>query len=250
MIRDVDGEGAEHGNDRMCIVTRERRSPDDMIRFVADPGGVIVPDLKRRLPGRGVWVTALSDRVNEAVKRQAFARGLKSAVEVPADLALRVDFMLEHDALQSLAMANKAGRVVTGAAKVAAEIETGAVAGLVQARDGGADGARKLWQVVGRRFGDAASKVPRVELFESCQLDLALGRTNVIHAALKTGAASEAFLARCRRLTAYRGSADGSRAACMSETMDRTALQDLAMGAAPVGTRSRTGVALGSITDE
>ena len=53
MARPRDG-----GNDRMCIVTRARRSPDEMIRFVADPGGEIVPDIKRKLPGRGVWVTA------------------------------------------------------------------------------------------------------------------------------------------------------------------------------------------------
>ena len=143
--------------------------------------------------------------VNEAVKRQAFARGLKAPCACPPILAARVDRLLERDALQSLAMANKAGLVVAGAAKVAAAIEAGAVAGLVQARDGGADGARKLRQALTRRFGEAASKVPRIELFASCQLDLALGRTNVIHAALKTGAASEAFLARCRRLAAYRG---------------------------------------------
>jgi hypothetical protein len=218
--RSVDGEEAEGGNDRMCIVTRERLAPDAMIRFVADPAGEIVPDLKRKLPGRGVWVTAARERVNEAVKRQAFARGLKSAVHVPADLALRLDALLERDALQSLAMANKAGLVIAGAAKVLAEIETGMVTGLVQARDGGADGARKLQQALTRRRGEAASKVPRVELFVSCQLDLALGRTNVIHAALKTGVASEAFLARCRRLAAYRGGGNGAAAGACPAKVD------------------------------
>ena len=250
MIRSVDGEAGEGGNDRMCIVTRARRSPDELIRFVADPGGEIVPDLKRKLPGRGVWVTAAIELVNEAVKRQAFARGLKAAVSAPADLAVRVDGLLEQDALQSLAMANKAGLVVAGAAKVAAAIETGAVAGLIQARDGGADGARKLQQALTRRFGEAASKVPRIELFASCQLDLALGRTNVIHAALETGAASEAFLARCRRLAAYRGSERSLRRRRgrdnRSDGFARTCVGVLL----PIGTRSRTGAALGSRTYE
>ena len=148
-------------------------------------------------------------------------------------------------------MANKAGLVVAGAAKVAAAIETGAVAGLIQARDGGADGARKLQQALTRRFGEAASKVPRIELFASCQLDLALGRTNVIHAALETGAASEAFLARCRRLAAYRGAPSGGRGAGIgrdnrSDGFART----WRWSAAPIGTRSRTGAALGSRTYE
>ena len=30
---------------------------DELIRFVVGPDGV-VPDLKRKLPGRGLWVTA------------------------------------------------------------------------------------------------------------------------------------------------------------------------------------------------
>jgi hypothetical protein len=130
--------------------------------------------------------------------------------------------------LQSLAMANKAGLVVAGAAKVAAAIEAGAVVGLVQAHDGGADGARKLQQALTRRFGEAASKVAWIELFASRQLDLALGRTNVIHAALATGAASEAFLARCRRLAAYRGS-ERSSGAGLDETIDRTVLHGIAL---------------------
>ena len=50
-----------------------------------------------------------------------------------------------------------------------------------------------------------------VGLFTSNQLDLALGRTNVIHAALASRRAGESFLARCRRLAAYRGVAlDGA----------------------------------------
>lgn len=230
MIRGIEDEAKDGGNDRMCIVTRARRSPDEMIRFVADLGGEIVPDIKRKLPGRGVWVTAERDRVNEAVKRQAFARSLKCAVRVPADLAIQVDLLLERDALQSLAMVNKAGKIVAGAAKVLAEIESGPLAGLIEARDGGADGARKLHQALTRRFGEASSNVPRIELFESCQLDLALGRTNVIHAALKTGGASEAFLARCRRLAAYRGTSGGNRAAVADETIDQAVLQGLALG--------------------
>jgi hypothetical protein len=214
----------------MCIVTRERHSPDEMIRFVAGPGGEIVPDLKRKLPGRGVWVIAACDRVNEAVKRQAFARALKGAVMVPPDLATRVEDMLERDALQSLAMINKAGQAVTGGAKVAAAIEGDAIAAIVQARDGAPDGARKLRQALSRRFGDAASRPQWVELFDSCQLDLALGRANVIHAALKTSAVSKAFLARCRRLATYRGSPEGNRATDMSGTVGRAALQDMAFG--------------------
>ena len=45
------------GAERLCAVTREVKPVDDLIRFVVGPEGV-VPDLKRKLPGRGLWITA------------------------------------------------------------------------------------------------------------------------------------------------------------------------------------------------
>ena len=61
----------------MCAVTREVRPIADLIRFVVGPGGEAVPDLKRKLPGRGVWVTATHDALAEAVKRKTFGAGFK-----------------------------------------------------------------------------------------------------------------------------------------------------------------------------
>lgn len=200
----------DEGSQRTCIVTRAKLPPDELMRFVLSPGGDVVPDLKRKLPGRGVWVQATAKAVAEAVRRKAFARGFKEAVQAPADLADRVDALLQKDALQSLSMANKAGLVVAGAFKVEAEIAGQTPAALIHARDGSPDGARKIAAAL-RRRGETA-ETPRVELFASSQLDLALGRANVIHAALRKGAASEAFLARCRRLAQFRagGMAEGA----------------------------------------
>ncbi|MFN3891112.1 MAG: RNA-binding protein [Beijerinckiaceae bacterium] len=213
----------EEGSQRTCIVTRAKLPPDELMRFVLSPGGEVVPDLKRKLPGRGVWVQATAKAVAEAVRRKAFARGFKQDAQAPADLAERVDALLEKDALQSLSMANKAGLVTAGAFKVETEIASQAPAALVHARDGSPDGARKIAAALRRRGGTAA-ETPRIELFASSQLDLALGRANVIHAALRKGAASDAFLARCRRLAHYRegGMAEGAAEcdALPGETLD------------------------------
>jgi len=43
---------------RTCIATGEEGAPERMIRFVVGPDGEVVPDLARRLPGRGMWVRA------------------------------------------------------------------------------------------------------------------------------------------------------------------------------------------------
>ena len=61
-------------NDRTCIVTRDNHDPDDMIRFVAGPDNRVVPDLKRTLPGRGVWVGARYQLVEQAAVKNLFAR--------------------------------------------------------------------------------------------------------------------------------------------------------------------------------
>jgi len=206
MLAKADRADAEAGPERTCIVTRTKGSPEDMIRFVVGPGATVVPDIRRKLPGRGVWVTARADRVAEAVKRQAFARGFKAKVAASESLAAEIDALLTQDCLQALSIANKAGQVVAGFGKVEEAVAAGTVAGLVHASGRGADGARKLGQSLRRRFGDESAR-PKIELFESGQLDLALGRANVIHAAVIAGAASEAFLARCRRLALYRSGA-------------------------------------------
>jgi predicted RNA-binding protein YlxR (DUF448 family) len=194
---------AEHdGPERMCIVTRERRAPEELIRFVLGPDGTVVADLKARLPGRGVWVTGRAKLVEDAVRRRAFSRGLKTGAKAAATLPAEVDALLERDCLQSLSLANKAGAVVTGFTKVETAIDSGGIAGLLHASDASADGTRKLAQALRRKFGTTGP--PQINLFASSQLDLALGRANVVHAALKAEPASRAFLARCRRLAVYR----------------------------------------------
>jgi predicted RNA-binding protein YlxR (DUF448 family) len=192
-------------HERTCIVTRRQDAPEGMIRFVRAPDGAVAPDIRSRLPGRGVWVTARADFVAEAARKQAFSRGLKAKAEAAATLARDVDALLEADCLQMLALANKAGLVITGFGKVATALEKGEARALVEAINGGEDGRRKIGQCA--RRGEAATKtVPKiVTIFTSSQLDLALGRTNVIHAALAAGGPTEAFLSRCARLTLYRG---------------------------------------------
>lgn len=197
-------EDDETGPQRTCIVTRVAQPKEGMIRFVLSPDGVVTPDIRQNLPGRGVWVTGRRATVEEAVRKKIFGRALKAQAETPPELADEVDRFLERDALQALSLANKAGAVTAGFSKVESAIGAGKARALIQARDGGADGARKLGQVVRRAEVEGGRAVQLVDCFESTQLDLALGRTNVIHAALAGGGAAENFLARSRRLGFYR----------------------------------------------
>jgi uncharacterized protein len=188
--------------ERLCVVTRATRPVAELIRFVVGPDGEVIPDLKGKLPGRGVWIAAARETVELAVKRHAFARGFKRDVRVPADLALRTEALLERGALDALAMAGKAGLVAVGFGKAGSALERDDVVALLHAAEGSADGVRKLEALWRRRT--AEKTLPMIEFLTSAQLDLALGRPNVIHAALLAGPASDTFLSRSRRLEQFR----------------------------------------------
>ncbi len=194
-----------HEPERTCIVSRAARPAAEMIRFVLDPGGEVVPDLKHRLPGRGVWVTARRSMVEEAVKRRLFSRAFKAEAKAGPDLADRIDRMLREDVRQSLALANKAGAVVSGFGKVEGAIAEKPLAALIHATEAAEDGRRKLMNGLRKRLGDAISGFPVITNLSNDELDLALGRSHVIHAALVAGAGSDGFLTRWHRYRAFRG---------------------------------------------
>ena len=76
-----------------------------------------MPDLKRRLPGRGLWITATREALRTAVARKVFARGFKRDVRVGADFMEMTERLIEAAALDALAIAHKSGNVAIGFAK-------------------------------------------------------------------------------------------------------------------------------------
>ena len=184
------------------MVTRTVQPVSDLIRFVIGPEGEAVPDLKRKLPGRGVWVTATQGALGEAIKRKAFARGFKRDVRTSVDLVGRTDQLLERGVLDALAIAGKAGLVAAGFGKVEATVEHGKAVAVLHAAEAGSEGIRKLDGAFRRQ--SQGDPIPVIRILTSEQLDLALGRANVIHAALLAGPASDTFLARFRRLERFR----------------------------------------------
>jgi predicted RNA-binding protein YlxR (DUF448 family) len=201
---DIELDSGPHGREleRQCVATRTVRPVSDLIRFVIGPDGTAVPDLKRKLPGRGVWVTATQDAIGNAIKRKAFARGFKRDVRLPADLLSRTEQLLERAALDALAIAGKAGLVLTGFAKVEVALGHERVIALLHASEAASDGVRKLDAALHRT--PQGNEVAVIGILRSAQLDLALGRPNVIHAAVLAGPPSDTFLARLRRFERFR----------------------------------------------
>jgi len=202
---------------RMCAVSREVRPIGELIRFVVSPQGEVVPDLKRKLPGRGLWLTASRQTVAEAVRRNHFSKGFKREIRAQATLP-PIPRLCWFGAQPRRWPWRQGGQVVSGFSKVEGALAEGQAQALIHASDGAADGIRKLDAILRQKHGnigesqDFPQGFPIINVLTSAELDLALGRSNVIHAALLAGPASKTFLSRCQILVRYRMADDDKTA--------------------------------------
>jgi len=200
----IDQDEAGDSSLRLCAVSRAQKSPDDLIRFVLGPDDTIVPDLARRLPGRGVWVEATRSAVAAAARQNVFARSLKQTVSVPDDLPDLVERLMVKRLREAISIANKAGLLVAGFAQVHDLIDSGRAAVLMHAAEAAADGAGKLDRKFKALLGPDAAVAATMGELSGPDLDLATGRTNVVHAAACQGGASQRILQEAKRLRRYR----------------------------------------------
>jgi len=199
--------------ERTCIVTRQAGEPGEMIRFVAGPDLTVVPDLKRNLPGRGCWVTAERARVDEAVRKKLFRRGLKAEVTVNAELGALVDALMVKALSGGLGLARKAGAVALGSAKVDAAIRSGKALFVLHAFEAAEDGVRKMTQARKATVHLGGPDIPAYKLLSETEMGLAMGGANVIHAAVLAQDAGKAAFRRAVALDRYRGGPPDGRAA-------------------------------------
>jgi predicted RNA-binding protein YlxR (DUF448 family) len=185
--------------ERTCIVTRQAKDESDLIRFVRGPEGQAVPDIARKLPGRGVWIGLSRKLVAEAVAKRLFSRGFRQETKATEELPDLVARLLRQQGLGYLALARKAGEAVAGNAKVAELLAKHRVRLLVHAAEAAEDGKRKLQP-------SPESEVETINLFAASELDLAFGRSNVIHAAVAKGGLAQKLLDAARRLQSYEAS--------------------------------------------
>ena len=195
---------AEANRERRDLVSGEVMPEERLVRFVAGPDGVVVPDVARKLPGRGLWVASTREAVDQAARKGGFSRAAKAKLAAPADLADQVETLLKIRLLSGLGLARRAGDLILGFEKTAQAIEQGKTVWLVEASDGAQDGRRKLLQSV-RRAADAGLPAPRLfGVFSSEELGLALGLGNVIHVALLAGRGADRWTMDVERLSGFR----------------------------------------------
>lgn len=182
--------------ERRCIATAVSGPVTGMIRFVAGPDAQIVPDLARKLPGRGIWVSATRAALEKAEAKKLFSRAARAQVTVPQGLADMVEALLAKRVIELLSLARKSGQAVAGYEKCRDLAMKDQMAVLVQAHDGSTRGKTKL------RPPDGPESY--IGCLSAQELGLAFGREHVIHAALLAGGLGQAVVEEAARLQGLR----------------------------------------------
>ncbi len=216
---------------RRCAATGEERHERDLIRFVLGPDGVIVPDVAAKLPGRGVWISALREALTQAIRRNAFAKSLKAPAKATGDLVDQTERLLARRCLELLGLARRAGAIAIGATAVEAAIRAGRPKLLIEASDGAADGRDALLKLA---YGLYREEPALCGCFTVAELGMALGRDRVIHACLQEERMALAWAAELSRLSGFRAIVPSSwpesrRASRVGPSGAATASSDLAM---------------------
>jgi predicted RNA-binding protein YlxR (DUF448 family) len=200
VVRKMD-EAENDMRERRDIVTGETMPESRLLRFAVAPDGTVVPDVAAKLPGRGLWVEARRAAIMMAVEKKLFSRAAKENVIAAADLAERAEKALVARMQGDLGLARRSGALTMGFDNVLRALEgLRPPRLLIEAFDGSADGKRKLFAASHRLGLDCAV----VETLTSAELGLALGRENVIHAAVQPGGLEQRLAFDAERLSGFR----------------------------------------------
>ncbi len=204
--------------ERKCILTGARGNRAQLVRLALSPDGDVLPDLGAKAPGRGAWVVADRAIVDSATAkgklRGALMRAFKGApLKLPDDLSDRIAAGLSRRALDRLGLEMRSGSLILGSDRIADAVRAGRVKLLLHAADAAANGRAKL-----DRPGVTVMVLPAARE----ELSLALGRENVLHAALCDQGAADRVAAAVVRWRAFCGLNEE-----ITDAADRPAAEDL-----------------------
>ena len=187
---------------RRCLLSGETLPKSQLIRFVAGPGGELVPDIEERLPGRGLWLRAERDMIDQACAKKTFSRAARTQLTVPDGLADQVEAMIRRKCLDLLGLARRGGQLAGGAQQVRDMLSGKGAALFLSASDGSADERGKMSAL--------APDVPVCTRFASAELGHAIGRERVVHVAVADSGLAARLANELRRLAGL-SAEDGTR---------------------------------------
>ena len=197
--------------ERRCILSAETAPREQLVRLVASPAGLVLPDVQEKAPGRGAWIGVSRDELATAQAagklKGALARAFKTGdLEIPDTLPQMVEDSLTRVLLDRLGLEMRVGSLILGTQRIAEAARGGAVALLLHASDASEDGRKKLDQAwrVGREAEGSGERGLELPLDRNA-LSVALGRDNVVHLALADDASAARVIKPLTRLMHYLG---------------------------------------------
>jgi predicted RNA-binding protein YlxR (DUF448 family) len=181
-----------------------------LVRFVVGPDRAIVPDIGRRLPGRGLWLSPSRDvlKMAAAGRGRVFARAAGGPVAVPLELDRLVERLLVERIVGLIGLARRGGAAVTGFERVRESLASmkpskDARAVLFVAADAPAPDRRRLKAI--------GVEVAVSQALTASELGSAFGRDTAVFAVVAPGKLARDIGAEASRLALLRAGDEGSR---------------------------------------
>lgn len=165
--------------ERKCIVTGKILPKEQLLRFTVTPERLIVPDFKKKLPGKGIYVTNAKTVLQQAISKNLFAKATQGKGKSNSSLTEMTEQILTKRALDAISLSRKSGDLITGMDKVLEALKKNQIAFVLEAKGAGADGLQRVML--------AAKDLEIYRLFTVEELDKALNKTNTVHVAFKKG---------------------------------------------------------------
>lgn len=118
---------------RTCIGCGKEQPKNELLRYVLAPDATVVPDVKGKLPGRGTYTCPERACLESAIRKKQFNRSFRTEVPgVSLDIiADTVRAQAQERLAGYLALATKAGKVVSGTDMVADAMRSGKIPGVL-----------------------------------------------------------------------------------------------------------------------
>ncbi len=191
--------------ERRCLASGETRNPEQMIRFVLSPDGVVTPDIAGKLQGRGVWVSANRGALEKTIVSKSFSRGFKAQAKIQDDLIELTERLLARRVLGLIKMAKKAGVIAMGFDQVQSMARESVISIRIEAKDGSEDGRSKirtLAKAINREIGVADPLV--IGCFTAEELGDTLARDSIVHVAIKPSKLAKSIKQSIEKLAGFR----------------------------------------------
>ena len=219
--------------ERRCILTGAHGPRTTLIRLAVGPDSQVAIDLSTKLPGRGAWIVAdrkiLEAALAKGKLRGALARAFKANdLKLPDTLPDQIASGLERRALDRLGLENKSGNLIWGSERIGEALLKGKVRLLLHAGDARADGMGKL---EAKRRGASPDTISIILPVGRDQLSMALGRENVVHAAISDAASAARVIEALERWAAF----NGTKVSVADDEADETGSAPAETGDDPTG---------------